>query len=91
MNRSVWLPLTGIAALGLGWGGFELYYAQRIFPSVQGQSGGLTVSEATAMYKEFRYKPSRVLVSAGSQSVSINASELGWRLDYDAKIGRAHV
>ncbi len=85
MKPSVLLPLTGIAALGLGWGGFELYFAPRILPGVQAagvQVGGLTVPEASAKLEATRLKAPVVRVTAGQQSTNVNATELGWRADY---------
>ena len=93
MNRSVLLPLTGIAALGLGWGGFEAYHAQRILPGVQAAGlavGGLTVPEASAKLEASRTKAPVVRVTAGQQSVNVNATELGWRADYSATAQAAY-
>lgn len=93
MNRSVLLPLTGIAALGLGWGGFELYHAPRILPGVQAagvQVGGLTVSEAAAKLEGVSVRAPVVRVTAGQQSTNVNASELGWRADYAATAQAAY-
>ncbi len=94
MKRSVLLPLTGIAALGLGWGGFELYHAPRILPGVQAAGvlvGGLTASEAAAKLEAARVKAPVVRVTAGQQSTNINASELGWRADYTATAQAAYT
>ncbi|NJK45995.1 MAG: hypothetical protein HC933_18570 [Pleurocapsa sp. SU_196_0] len=55
MDRRLLLPLTGIAALGLGWGGFELYHASRILPGVMAAGvpvGGLTQNEAVSRLGE---------------------------------------
>ena len=93
MNRSVLLSLTGIAALGLGWGGFELYSASRILPGVQAAGmavGGLTVADASAKLGAARMKAPVVRVSAGAQSINVNATELGWRADYSATAQAAY-
>ena len=93
MKRSVLLPLTGIAALGLGWGGFELYAASRILPGVQAAGvmvGGLTVPDASAKLRSARTKAPVVRVSAGAQSTNVNATELGWRADYTATAQAAY-
>ena len=93
MNRSVLLPLTGIAALGLGWGGFEMYHAPRILPGVQAAGlavGGLTVPEAVQRLEATRIKAPVIRVTAGQQSTNVNATELGWRADYAATAAAAY-
>ena len=93
MNRFVLLPLTGIAALGLGWGGFELYSASRILPGVQAAGmavGGLSVAEASAKLERAGFKTPVVRVAAGQQSINVNATELGWRADYSATAQAAY-
>lgn len=93
MNRFVLLPLTGIAALGLGWGGFEAYHAPRILPGVQAAGvmvGGLTVPEASAKLEAARLKTPVVRVTAGQQITNVNAAELGWRADYAATAQAAY-
>ena len=93
MNRSVLLPLTGIAALGLGWGGFELYHAPRILPGVQAAGvmvGGLTLPEASAKLQAAQLKAPVVRVTAGEQSSNVNAAELGWRAEYSATAAAAY-
>jgi vancomycin resistance protein YoaR len=93
MKRPVLLSLTGVAALGLGWGGFELYHAGRILPGVQAAGvnvGGLTVEEATSKLQASSLNVPVIRVSAGAQSTNVNATELGWRADYTATAQAAY-
>jgi vancomycin resistance protein YoaR len=85
MKRPLLLSLSGVAALGLGWGAFEVYHAGRILPGVQAAGvnvGGLTVDEAAARLQGANLRVPVVRVSAGAQTTNVNATELGWRADY---------
>jgi vancomycin resistance protein YoaR len=85
MDRRLLLPLTGVAALGLGWGGFELYHASRILPGVTAAGvsvGGLTQTEAISRLSAQKIAIPVVRVTAGESATNVNATELGWRPDY---------
>ncbi len=87
MNPRLLLPLAGVAALGVGWGGFELYHAPRILPGVVAAGvpvGGLTPAEAAARLKGQPVKVPVVRVKAGDRTLNLNATELGWHPDFAA-------
>ena len=89
MNRKIILPLSIAAGLGLGWGGFEAYYATRALPAVTAAGisvGGLTQTETVAKL-EAAFKsqtPPTINVAAGEKSLQVSASELGWQPDATA-------
>jgi vancomycin resistance protein YoaR len=80
------MPLLGVVALGLAWGGFELYHTDRVLPGVTAAGvsvGGLTQSEAVQALRDAKLPVPVVAVQAGDQTMRVQAAELGWRLDYD--------
>jgi vancomycin resistance protein YoaR len=87
-----WMPLLGIATLGAGWGGFELYHNQRILPAVTVagvEVGGLTKTEATQVLRDAKLPIPVVAVRAGDQTMRVQAAEFGWRVDYNGMIEQA--
>ncbi len=86
MNRKIFLPLSIAAGLGLGWGGFEAYYAPRVLPGVSAAGvplGGLTLFESqTKLASAFKTQtPPTITVKAGDKSLAVSANELGWKPD----------
>ncbi len=88
MDRKIIIPLSVVAGLGLGlgWGGFEVYYAPRAFPGVMAANvpvGGLTLTEMQAKLETAfqTQKPPTIQFRIGAQSLAVNASELGWKPD----------
>jgi vancomycin resistance protein YoaR len=84
MNRKMIVPISIVAGLGLGLGGFEAYHASRILPlvSAAGMSvGGLTLVEASSkLSKGFKNQiPPTIKVQAGEKSLEVAANELGWQ------------
>jgi vancomycin resistance protein YoaR len=84
MNRKVIIPLSIAAGLGLGWGGFEAYYASRVLPGVRAADvsvGGLTLFEAGAKLAQgFKSQtPPTITVQAGDKTLKVAANELGWQ------------
>ena len=80
------MPLLGLTALGLAWGGFELYHTDRVLPGVTAAGvavGGLTQPEAVEALRDAKLAVPVVAVQAGDQTMRVQAAELGWRLDYD--------
>ncbi len=99
MNRKMIVPISIVAGLGLGWGGFETYHASRILPGVSAAGvsvGGLTLFEAkTKLASSFKTQtPPTIHVQAGAKSLEVAASELGWQPNPEAtaqgafKVGR---
>lgn len=79
------MPLLGIAALGAGWGGFELYHNERILPGIQVAGiavGSQTQAQATQTLRAAKLPIPVVAVRAGDQIIRVNAAEFGWRRDY---------
>ncbi len=92
MGPRVWMPLLGVAALGLAWGGFELYHSERVLPGVTAAGvnvGGLTQAEAVQALRDAKLPAPVVSVQAGDQTMRIQAAELGWRIDYDGMVAQA--
>ncbi|MFN3266467.1 MAG: VanW family protein [Deinococcales bacterium] len=84
-NR-LWVPLVGIAALGVGWSGFELYHSERILPGITVAGidvGGQTQTEAIETLRAAKLPIPVVNVRAGDQTLRVNATEFGWRIDYN--------
>jgi vancomycin resistance protein YoaR len=86
MNRKIILPISIVAGLALGWGGFEAYYASRVLPTVSAagvQVGGLTLLEASSkLASAFKTQtPPTITVKAGDKSLEVGANELGWKPD----------
>jgi vancomycin resistance protein YoaR len=86
MNHKLILPLSIVAGLGLGWGGFEAYYAPRVLPGVSAAGvplGGLTLFEAgSKLASAFKTQtPPTIKVKAGDKSLEVSAGELGWKAD----------
>ena len=86
MNYKIVLPLSIVAGLALGWGGFEAYYATRALPGVTAAGvsvGGLTLLEAqNKLATAFKSQtPPTIKVMAGNKSLKVSAPELGWSPD----------
>ncbi len=84
MNRKMIVPISILAGLGLGWGGFEAYHASRILPLVSAAGisvGGLTLFEAKSkLAGSFKNQtPPTIKVQAGAKSMNVAANELGWQ------------
>ncbi|RIH82457.1 Vancomycin B-type resistance protein VanW [Calidithermus terrae] len=81
-----WFALGVVGLLLVGWGGFELYHAQRIYPGVTAAGvpvGGLTLEQATSRVGEATrgLEPPVLQVRAHTRTVRVTASELGWQPD----------
>lgn len=84
MNHKIVVPISIVAGLGLGWGGFEAYHAPRVLPLVSAAGvsvGGLTLFEAsTKLTSAFKTQtPPTITVRAGERSLEVAANELGWK------------
>jgi vancomycin resistance protein YoaR len=86
LNLRRFMPLFGVASLGLVWGGFELYHTDRVLPGVTAAGvdvGGLTQLEVVQALRDAKLAVPVVAVQAGDQTMRVQAAELGWRLDFD--------
>jgi vancomycin resistance protein YoaR len=92
-NR-LWMPLLGVAVLGAGWGGFELYHSQRILPGIVVAGvpvGGMTQDEAVQALRDAKLPIPVVAVRAGDQTMRVQAAEFGWRMDYGGMVDSAYA
>jgi vancomycin resistance protein YoaR len=93
-SNRLWMPLLGIAALGAGWGGFELFHSQRILPGIVVAGvpvGGMTQDEATQALRDAKLPIPVVAVRAGDQTLRVQAAEFGWRMDYNGMVDSAYA
>ncbi len=91
-SRHLWMPLLGVAAFGAAWGGFELYHSERVLPGITAAGvsvGGLTQPEALQALRDAKLPIPVVAVRAGDQTMRLQATELGWRIDYDNMVASA--
>ncbi|WP_018466688.1 VanW family protein [Calidithermus timidus] len=81
-----WGALSVLGLLLVGWGGFELRYAGRVYPGITAAGvplGGLSLERAIARVAEAtqNLEPPVLSITARDRTIQIAASELGWRPD----------
>jgi vancomycin resistance protein YoaR len=89
-----WTALGVLGLLLVGWSGFELHYAGRVYPGITAAGvpvGGLSVEEALARVTQVTQslEPHSLSIVAGDRTLRVAASELGWQPDPEATVRAA--